>query len=343
MQIRLQFYPGLRVWRYSASGSRHDAWRWCPLLASGSPGLGKWCSVSWEHSQKYISHSLWSSSLRVWLTDGSDSWSHRKHLLQGVISQEPETLAFFHYQLIYKFCCRPCLVRIWGYDAKGRIYKNLSNIAPTQLFRFSQISLHSLSDYNLLASEWKCQITVMSSQSGLWCPPPRIQDISKKPSSCLSSISCHPWLYTDFLTRWLEVSKHSQHFLWSGPIPFHCQEFPRNILQGSAHTTQCEGEKPAWLGLMVLIYRQGPSQTSDVLLNLRRETLLSHSWLCVQLTIMANNTIIPSPSPLIIALWAGRQWAGPGCQCLRQFSSGGEQNIGDCHKNAGAHLEISTF
>ena len=42
-------------------------------------------------------HLTWSSSLtalRVWATDGSDSWSHQEHLLQAVISQQPETLVF---------------------------------------------------------------------------------------------------------------------------------------------------------------------------------------------------------------------------------------------------------
>ena len=52
----------------------------------------------------------------------------------------------------------------------------------------------------------------------------------------------------------------------------------------------------AWVRLMVLIYRQDPLTLSDVLLNLRLETLLSDSWLCAQLTMMANNTISLSSS-----------------------------------------------
>ena len=46
----------------------------------------------------------------------------------------------------------------------------------------------------------------------------------------------------------------------------------------------------AWVRLMVLIYTRDPLTLSDVLLNLRLETLLSDSWLCAQLTMMANNT-----------------------------------------------------
>ena len=112
-QKRLQFYPALRfltlfcvtmlapprVWisrsRWNDVQCHENILRSTSLILSGAP--------------------LW---LRVWRTDGSDSWSHQEHLLQRVISQEPETLAFS----ITNY--RPAW---WGSDAKGRIYKNLSN------------------------------------------------------------------------------------------------------------------------------------------------------------------------------------------------------------------------
>lgn len=123
------------------------------------------------------------------------------------------------------------------------------------MLRFSQISLHSLFDYNLLASEWKCQITVMSSQS---------RDSDVHPGFKISPRSHHlacllSRAILDFTRTFSRDDSRFQNIpnIFYGQDPFRSivKSFHEIYCKAASHTIQCEGEKTAWVRLMVVIYR----------------------------------------------------------------------------------------
>ena len=95
------------------------------------------------------------------------------------------------------------------------------------------------------------------------------------------------------------------------------------------------GGKTAWVKLMAVIYRPFRDWSSELWRFAKLETLLSHGWLYVQLTIMANNTFIPSPSH---HLTVGRQTMGRARVSEAIF----QRRTKHCHKNVGVYLSIST-
>ena len=97
--------------------------------------------------------------------------------------------------------------------------------------------------------------------------------------------------------------------IFYGQDPFRSivKSFHEIYCEAASHTIQCEGEKTAWVRLMAVIYRPFRDWSSELWRFAKLETLLSHGWLYVQLTIMANNTLIPSPSH---HLTVGRQTMG---------------------------------